>query len=151
MPTKTGRYTPSEAAFIKEYARTGQATAAAQRAGYRAPQPSASHNLANPAIQAAIAAEQTKILFSEALPAAVHCLISLVKDARAPAGARVQASKVILDRTLGSQDGAGAKDPAEMTAEELQRRIDELNRLASDRAKPILDLEPEPAAAGFFA
>ena len=100
--------------------------------------------LARPAIQAEIARIQTEKLFTEALPAAVQCLVSIIRNDKAPSGARVQAAKVVLDRTLGSDEAARAKEPSEMSPDELAREIDKLTRIASDRAKVVIDVGPAP-------
>jgi phage terminase small subunit len=131
--------------FSSIYAATGDAQYSASVARYAKPSAAASRELQKPHVQAEIARIQTQRLFAEALPAAVGCLIEIITSPKAPAGARVQAAKVVMDRTLGT-DGAGqAKEPHEMTAEELAKAIDELERMASARAKPI---EPEPDVFG---
>lgn len=148
MPLKNGHMTPSERAFTQTYAKTGDGHYSAEKAGYGTPRARASDLLQKPAIQAEIARQQQEILFRDALPAAVNCLISIVNDARAAAGARVQASKVILDRTLGHDDANGGKEPHEMTAEELAKALAEaklraaaLESAKADRARPIVDAE----------
>lgn len=93
--------------------------------------------LARPAVQEEIRRQQVAKLFKEALPAAVQCLVSIMTDAKAPAGARVQASKVVLDRTLGQQDDGDRKEPHEMTSAELADAISKLEAMAAERAKPI--------------
>jgi phage terminase small subunit len=152
VPLKNGKTTPQERIFAERYAATGDRDYAARKAGYKAPSVSAAQNLARPAIQAEIARVQTAKLFQDALPAAVECLVSLVKSSTAPAGARVQAAKVILDRTLGADGAREGKEPHEMSAEELAQAIERLKREAAERAKPaVLELEalevPEPAEA----
>jgi hypothetical protein len=145
VPRKSGKMTQQETVFARAYAATADRALAGVVARYSRPLEMADKNLAKPAVQAEIAREQTARLFSEALPAAVGCLIEIITSPKAPAGARVQAAKVVMDRTLGT-DGAGqAKEPHEMTAEELAKAIDELERMASARAKPI---EPEPDVFG---
>lgn len=146
MPKKGGQWTKEEIAFVKEYSRTGDHIEAAKRAGYGTPAARAHENLAKPALQIAIAAEQRKRLFSVTLPLAVETLEEVLRNKSGPAGARVQAVKVAFDYTLGQKDDAADLDPANMTAEQLQRRIDELNRLASDKAKPILEATAEPGS-----
>jgi len=143
MPLKNGHMTPSERAFTQNYAKTGDQAYSAAQAGYGSPHMRGSQLLQKPAIQAEIARQQQEILFREALPAAVNCLISIVKDARAAAGARVQASKVILDRTLGHDDATGGKEPHEMTPEELAKAIDNLERIAAEKARPIVEADAD--------
>jgi phage terminase small subunit len=136
--------------FSNHYAATGDAVYSATKAGYASPAPRASQNLALATVQAEIVRLQTAKLFNEALPAAVKCLVDIIQSDKAPAGARVQAAKVVLDRTLGSDEGGRTKEPSEMTPEELANEIDKLTRIASERAKPVenhsqLD-EPEPSS-----
>lgn len=110
--------------------------------------------VARPAVQAEIARQQVERLFSDALPAAVQCLISIAGDVKAPAGARVQASKVILDRTLGLDEALKGKEPHEMTPEELAKAIDALERVAAERARQVtpstIDDAPAAPETGVF-
>ena len=123
--------------FSSVYAATGDAVYSATAAGYSQPSSAAAKALEKPLIVAEIARAQTQRLFEEALPAAVGCLVEIITNSKAPAGARVQASKVVMDRTLGEAGAAQSKEPHEMTAEELAKAIDELERVASARAKPV--------------
>ena len=147
MPLKDGTMTPAETKIASAMAATGD-RAYAQRVA-NVSQPAVSKALQRPAVQAEIARQQVERLFAEALPAAVTCLVNLIQNEKAPAGARVQAAKVVMDRTLGRDDAEGAKAPHEMTGEELAKAIEELSRLASEKAKPVLQLEPsEPGVFG---
>lgn len=149
MPIKGGKQTTNERAFARHYALTGDRNYAATKAGYAAPAVAASQALQRPAVQAEIARQQQELLFSKALPAAVKCLIDIAGDVKAPAGARVQASKVILDRTLGLDEALKGKEPHEMTPEELAKAIDALERVAAERARqvtPSTTIDEAPAA-----
>lgn len=137
MPIKSGRMTQQETAFARAYADTADRALSGIAARYSRPLEAADRNLAKPAVLAEIARAQTARLFNEALPAAVNCLVEIITNSKAPAGARVQASKVVMDRTLGGENAGNAKEPHEMSAEELGKAIDELERLAASRAKPI--------------
>jgi phage terminase small subunit len=141
MPRKGERWTASERVFVNNMAKTGDKTYSATKAGYKQPHVVGHIVAAKPAIQAEIARQQQEILFREALPAAVKCLIDIATDVKAAAGARVQASKVILDRTLGASEAMGGKEAHEMTAEEIAKAIEQLQRVAADRAKPVIELE----------
>lgn len=145
MPFKNGELTKAERAVSQALADTGDRTFAKFKAGVS--QPHMSRLMGRPAVQAEIARIQTEKLFTEALPAAVQCLVSIIRNDKAPSGARVQAAKVVLDRTLGSDEAARAKEPSEMSPDELAREIDKLTRIASDRAKVVIDIEPAPASA----
>ena len=128
--------------FIKEYAVTGNGTYAATRAGYAQPAARAADALKRPEIVEAVRREQITRLNNELLPLAVQAVERLLLDAKTPAGAVVQAAKLVFDRTLGAQDGGQRKDPSEMTGEELQQAIEQLRREAAERARPILEAEP---------
>jgi hypothetical protein len=141
MPRKGGKLTRTEGAMAEAFAMTGNKRFTAYAAGVSENSNAVGKALQRPAVQAEIARIQQERLFSEALPAAVQCLISIATDPKAAAGARVQASKVILDRTLGIDEAMKGKEPHEMTPDELAKAIEQLQRLASDKARPIVELE----------
>lgn len=149
MPDQTGRLGRQERTFAAAFAVTGDKTYAATKAGYSQPAVGAHRALSRPAVLAEIAKQQQERLFSDVLPAAIQCLSDIITNDKAPAGARVQAAKVVLDRTLGVDDPRQGKEPHEMTGEELARAIAELERIASDRAKPVAAIEE--AAEDVFA
>lgn len=137
MPTKAGKMTRHEQIFAERFATTGDRRYAAQAAGYAHPDQRAAAAIARPAVIAEIAKIQQEKLFNELLPLAVKVHAEILADPKAPAGARIQAVKLAYDRTLGSQEGGQAKEPHEMTADEIAKTIDELERVAASRAKPI--------------
>lgn len=126
-----------EKVFIQAMAATGDSLYSARQAGYAQPARDASRTLSKPHVQAEIARVQIERLFTVALPAAIDCLVSIIRNERAPAGARVQASKVVLDRTLGTDDPLKAREPHEMSADEIAGEIEKLTRMAADRAKVV--------------
>ena len=133
------RFTEQESTFIDVAARTGDRLIAAEKAGYAQPQRDAWRVMQKPDVQAEIARREVARLFNEALPAAVSCLISIMTNDKAPAGARVSAAKVTLDKTLGVDEAGKSKEPHEMTPDEIAQAIAALERVAADRAKPIVD------------
>jgi hypothetical protein len=149
VPRKNGKFSPQELKMIAASAAGLPPQEAARRAGYARPDVSAYQAIARPEILAAIKREQAAKLIQEGLPIAIATLIELASDGKQPGSVRIQASKVIVDRGLGSDDPAARKDPSEMTREELDRAIEALKRKAADAAKPVLDAElvpaPEPA------
>jgi len=140
MPLKSGKLTPQERVFSRALADSGNLKVAGKVAEYRG-ENSASKALARPAVQAEIARIQTERLFSEALPLAVNAVVSILQNELAPAGSRVQAAKLVFDRTLGTDEAGKRKEPHEMSPEELAAAIAELKRLAADRAKPVIEAE----------
>jgi len=145
MPKRGGRLTPKELKFIAHAARGDSPQEAARRAGYSSAVTTGYQVAARPEILAAIKREQAAKLVQEGLPIAIATLIELASDGKQPGSVRIQASKVIVDRGLGSDDPAARKDPSEMTREELDRAIEALKRKAADAAKPIIDVDPAPA------
>jgi len=139
MPYKSGRLTPAEKTVTRVMAETGSAAYAQQKAGIS--QPAMSKMLNRPAVQAEIARQHNEMLFRDILPLAVAAHKRLLSDPRTPAGATVQAVKLAYDRTLGSEEGARSKEPHEMTPEELAEAIATLSRIASDKARPVIELD----------
>ena len=89
-------------------------------------------------------------LNNDLLPAALNLIETVILDEKETTRNRLTAAKIVVDRTIGMvQDGAETKEPHEMTAAELQERIERLRREQSDRAKPVLDHE-QPPEAGVF-
>jgi phage terminase small subunit len=148
MPIKSGKTTAAEKVFIDRMAATGDRIYAAKEAGYKQPARDAGRALSRPAVLAEIGRQQQERLFSEALPAAVRCLVEIISNSKAPAGARVQAAKVVMDRTLGMDDLKQSKEPHEMSGEELANAIAALERAAADKAKPIDAIEEPISASG---
>lgn len=140
MPLKSGNLTPQERVFSAAFASTEDKNYAGFAAGYSNPEVAAHKALARPRVLQEIARIQTERLHSELLPAAVEALHRILTNAKAPAGAQVQAAKLVFDRTLGAQDLEG-KQPHEMTGEELARALDILRKQAETQARPVIDAE----------
>ena len=140
MPIKGGRRTDKEALFIGHLASTGDATFAATRAGYRDPQVQGWQKAHNPAIVDAVRREQVARMNNSLLPIALDLIERVILDEKENTRNRLTAAKIVVDRTLGQvQDGAETKEPHEMTAAELQARIERLRREQADRAKPVIE------------
>jgi phage terminase small subunit len=147
MPIKTGALTDQEQAFVDALANSGDAAYAFKAAGYKGAR-NLSYVMKRPAIQKAIVDAQQARLVNEALPAAVSCIIEIIRNPKAPAAARVQAAKLTFDRVLPQHlDGSG-KEPHEMTPEELAAAIDKLESIAAGKARAIEP--PEPQQSGIF-
>lgn len=133
--------------YARNYGRTGDGAYAAHMAGFTNAQVAESRARYNPAMQREIIAEQQALLVNDLLPAAVHCLKSIMVNESAPAGARVQAAKVVFERTIGAQQALEGKEPHEMTGAELAAAIDKLVEQAAGDAKDITPKTVEPVAA----
>ena len=145
-----GPLTAQEKTFAEVFVQTGDKAKAAVAAGYKGPTfVTANRAINRPSIQVEIVRLQNERLVSDALPAAVDCLIGIIKNEKMPAGARVQAAKLVFDRTLGSQDAGDVKQDHELTADEIARRIDALSRIAMERAKDVTPEAPSSVSDAF--
>ena len=150
MPIKGGRRTDKEALFIGHLASTGDATFAAVRAGYKDPQVQGWQKAHNPAIADAVRREQVARLTGDLLPRSLDLLDRVLTDDKETPRNRLTAAQLVLRYTVGqTADGAETKEPHEMTAAELQERIERLRREQSDRARPVIEHE-QPPEQGVF-
>lgn len=143
MPDKAGKLTRMERVFVERFAATGDATYAAEKAGYAHPASRGSQNLAKPALVEKIQKRVERELQEEVLPVAVARHKMILLDPLAPAGAVVMAIKLAYDRGLRDDPG-NEKDLADMSAEELQVQIRKANHALNSIADKARVIEPEP-------
>jgi hypothetical protein len=141
MPLKGGRMTRKEIIAAHAYAQTHSQQFAQHQA--KLSSGGISDALQRPAVLAEIARLQQEIIFNDILPLAVRVHRDMLENEATPAGARAQLVKLAYDRAFGDDDAAKAKAPEEMTPDELSRAINELERLASAKARPINDSESD--------
>lgn len=140
MRKRVGSLTPKERVLAKEIGAHGDIGYASRKAGY-AFTTAATKALSRTDVQAEIRRVQLDRMLDEALPLAVDCIVGLLKDKNAPAGARVSAAKLTFDQ-VAAQSGIDPmrKEPHEMSADELARAIEimEAHRVKiADKAKVI--------------
>lgn len=121
--------TPMQRAFVVALVQSGSTpTAAAREVGYNHPKVSAFGLLRLPHIQAAIRLERNRYISGELANIATGTLRSILTDHEAPASARVQAARTVLEMSgdIGKAKRSDDEDRplSEMTAEELARMID---------------------------
>lgn len=148
MRLLAGRLTQQESTFAAEFAKTGDRTYAAGKAGYKHPVKMASQALQVPKIQEEIRRQQLAILNNDLLPAAIGVLGTILADEKASATSRLQAVKIVLDRSLGDKETTSHKEPHEMSADEIQRQLDTLRREAANRARVVIEHEPTDRPIG---
>lgn len=137
--------THKEETFLIEYAKHGDRPRAERKAGF---QPGGGYRLlARPEVKREILAQQEARLATDALPIAVSTLIEIMGNAKAPSAARVQASKVVLDRALPIGSDGRTKEIHELTPSELAQAIQDMESAASAMAKDVTLYTPE---AGVF-
>lgn len=145
MPLKDGSLTEREAMFAGYMAATGDAVYSAAKAGYPRPARDGWMKANNPALMETTRRAQIARLNNDLLPAALNLIEKVILNDKETTRNRLTAAKIVVDRTIGmGQDGAETKEPHEMTAAELQERIERLRREQSERAKPIIDVDPAP-------
>ena len=139
MPVKGGKLTPQEAQFIGHLAATGDATYAAKMARYSQPAVQGWQKAHNPAIAEHVRKAQVARLTNDLLPKSLDLLDVFLTDEKRADRVRLAAAQTVLKYTLGASEDGTEKDPAEMSAAEIQARIDQLRRAAADRARPVIE------------
>jgi hypothetical protein len=134
--------TPKQRAFVTRLVRTGtNPTNAAREAGYSDAGTSAYDLMRLPHIQAAIRIERQRYISGDMANVAADTLKSIMVDREAPAAARVQAARTVLEMSgeIGRHKRADDEDRplSELTADELTRMIDKWTEEKSALAKPI--------------
>lgn len=140
MPRKDGSLTPQEAAYAGYMAASGDPVYSAARAGYRTPGVDGWKKANNPVMVETVRRAQVARLNNELLPIALNLIERVILDDTENTRNRLTAAKIVVDRTIGmAQDGTETKEPHEMTAAELQARIERLRREQADRARPVIE------------
>jgi len=143
--------TPKQRTFVTVLVRLGcTPTHAAREAGYAEPKVSAHDLLRLPHIQAAVRFERSRYVQSDLANIATSTLRAVMTDPEAPASARVQAARTVLELAgeLGKAKADGQEDRplSELTADELARLIDqwqgERERLLPDNSTTLIDYKP---------
>lgn len=134
--------TPKQRAFVTTLVRTGcNPTHAARTAGYSDAHVSAYDLQRLPHVQAAIRLERQRFISGELANVATGTLQAIMTDKEAPAAARVQAARTVLEMSgeIGRHKRADDEDRplSELTADELTRMIDKWTEEKSALAKPI--------------
>lgn len=142
MPIKGGKLTPRERALAKHYAATGNKTEAARKAGYAVPHIAGSEVMARPAVAAEAQRISLARLQNEVLPLAIERHLRLLTDKKTSGPTLSKAIELAYKYGFNSDSVAKDKQPHEMTGEELAEAIAALRRAAADKAKPIIDVEP---------
>lgn len=149
MPKVNGRFTEQERKFIEVVAVTGDAKIAAKEAGYRNAS-SPCRKMMSPAVLAEITRVQTEKLVTDLAPIALATLQDVMTSKTAPAAARVQAAKVVLDKGgvgVRAADSEG-KEPHEMSGDELAQAIQRLTAEVTERKRPTIEAVATPVPEG---
>lgn len=144
MPYKNGRITTLERQVARLAVEPPTAEAVAHKLGRDSGQ--IRSVLGRPAVLTEIARIQEERLVRDLLPIALDVLRDIASDARAPAGARVQAAKVIVDRSFtqaGIDGGKAGDDQSQMTPEQIGRAIAELERARADLLRPVIEAQAQ--------
>lgn len=131
---------------MEHYAKTGDPTYSAAKAGYAHPVQRAAQNLGKPAVNDAIRAAQAARLTNDELPLAIDVIHNVMMDEKQPGRTRLDAAKFVVLQTIGRDEGKGSKEAHEMTGDELQAALDRLRREAADRARQVIEHDPAEAS-----
>lgn len=150
MPEMTDR----EDDFVMHFVQYGDAIKAAEAAGYAQAEIQGRQIARRPRVAAAIRIETTRRMQHMA-PVALTVLDKIMRDEKAPAGARVDAAKTILDRAAYVSDPKRSdrsddnKPLAEYSVEELEQLVARLEEqragAAKDVSAPLLRANDEQA------
>lgn len=128
--------------FVVQTVRMGMNPSAAARvAGFAAPGQAGYELTRLPHVQAAIQLERQRYISGELANVATGTLRQVMEDKKAPAAARVQAARTVME--MAGHLGKGAKDDredkplSEMDAQELAALIDRWTEERSALAKPL--------------
>ena len=137
MPRKDGRLTPQEQRFAALQAGGIELSEAAKRAGYTTLQ-GAYAAARRPAVAAEILAVQRRRLVEEGYETGLDTLLTIARDAKQPAGARVAAAKFLVERADPTWAAETTDKPLEqMTAGELEAMREKLIKRASVLAQEV--------------
>lgn len=144
MPDIKGRFTRKEEIAIAAAVASGDLVEGARRAGYAQPYAAANQLENRPAVMAEIRRREEDRLNNDLLPLAVDRLQKILSDDTENSRNHIAAAKLVLDNTINKRDGdAGAREPHEMTAEELAENIANARRALDDLANNARDVTPQ--------
>lgn len=134
--------TPKQRAFVLQLVRTGtNPTNAAREAGYSDAGTSAYDLMRLPHVAAAIRLERERYVSGELANVATGTLHAILVDKAAPAAARVQAARTVLEMSgeigKAKRSAEDERPLSEMTAEELAGLIDKWTAEKAAMATPI--------------
>ena len=138
-----------EARFVTVMAATGNAVYSAGQAGYAEPNSAATRLMQREPVLAEIG-RQTKEEIAGMKELAVGKLRYLLTAKGVSDRTVLDATKYVLDRTMGFVDGADSKDISSMSAGELQAAVDVANRRIAELNGTIVDVEHETIVASPF-
>jgi len=148
MPRKDGRFTPQERVFIDRMVATDDAVYAAEKAGYGTPARRASQALQNPAIVAAIRAEQEARLTGELVPLTLDRFGQALRDPKTTPREVAAIGRVVLQYGLGDR-AAEPPDPSRMTPDEIRARMAQLAEVIAELKRPLIEGEATPVDGVF--
>jgi hypothetical protein len=132
-----------EKTFAEAWAKSGDPQLAAKVAEYATPRTAIPRLVERPCVLAEVRRIQTERLYGDLLPAAIGLLHKVLLDDAENTRNRITAAKIVMDRTLGAADAAAdAKEPHEMTADELAGRIARLRQRQLELAGQAVDVTP---------
>lgn len=149
MPSKGGRHTPQERAFVGAMVQAGNPTVAAHMAGYKQPSSMGGVLMRRPEIAAAVQAEMTHVLQTEGARVGVGTLLEIAGDKNYAAGARVLAARELVKLSgVGADTADDEKSPDQMSRAELEAAARSIRSKLADLDN-VIDVEPTPKSSVF--
>lgn len=142
MPVKGGKLTAQERVVAERFAATGDKSYAMEKAGYAHVGANTARVFNRPAVQESIKRQQLARLNNELLPLALDTIETILTNPKATDSNKNTAAGLVMKYSVGSAGEGEAKEPHEMSADELQAQIARLRAEAAERAKPVIDVEP---------
>jgi phage terminase small subunit len=136
-------------AIVRHLVETGDASTAAQMAGFSKPTADAWRLLRIPHVLAAVD-DAMKTALAQDAPAARHLLRQYVTDPKMNPKIRLDAAKTLLDRSghiapkARDERAEREKSLHEMSADELRAMVDRLETEVANRAMPVLGASAAP-------
>lgn len=137
MPIKSGKLTQMERKWVEKFVETGDATYAAEKAGYRHASTRGGQLTHNPELMAEARKLAQRRMSLEVLPLAVQRHVDLLSDPATSGQTLNRAIELAYKYGMVSTDGAEHKEPSEMTPDELERARQQLLAELAARAKPV--------------
>jgi hypothetical protein len=144
------RITPQQAKFAASFATTNDREYSARKAGYQALAQSASENLRNPDVLAAIRRESEARITGKLLPLSIDTAERMLTDPDVADTSKTKIIQICIEHGLGKKAPALEKDPESMTLAELQAHKADLQRMLEEARRPVLELEAQPEDGDIF-
>lgn len=150
MPSKSGRLTRPEFAFVQHMVRTNDPTESARRAGYTQPSSRGGDLMRRPAVVAQIQTAVAHRLKTEGAEVGVGTLIEIASDKHAPSASRVMAARELVKMSGVAAGTVSTEKPVHtMSRSELIEAANKARAALEELDAPVIEGEVLPAGGVF--